>query len=277
MDSTQQFAQSIRQHILAMAFAAGGTHIAPSFSITDILAVLYNDILEISPKQPDDENRDRFVLSKGHASAAIFATLALKEFFKKEHLKTYCQNESILGGHPDVIKVPGIEASTGSLGHGFGIACGMAYAAKLKKQDYMTYSIVGDGEIQEGSIWETAMTASQLELDNFVGILDFNKLQGIDFVKNVTKIDTMVQRWESFGWNVHEVDGHDTKALKALLVKVKETKNGKPHFIFAHTIKGKGCSFMESQVIWHYRLPNEEELEIACKELNIDNLDEVLS
>jgi transketolase len=273
MDTTK-LALKIRQYILAMGFVAKGTHIAPSFSIADILAVLYNDILEI--EDINDENRDRFILSKGHASSAIFAVLALKDFFDKSLLKTFCQNGTILGGHPDLNKVKGIEASTGSLGHGIGIALGMAYSAKLKNRSYLTYSIIGDGESQEGSVWESAMIASQLKLDNFVVITDYNKLQGIDFIKNISNLNNLKNRWESFGWEVFEVDGHNIKELKKVFLEIKLLKNDKPKMLIAHTIKGKGCSFMQNKAIWHYRLPNKEELKIACKELQIDDITKVL-
>jgi len=271
---TMEFALKIRQYILAMGFVANGTHIAPSFSIADILAVLYNDILEI--KDITDKNRDRFILSKGHASSAIFAVLALKDFFDKSLLKTFCQNGTITGGHPDLNKVKGIEASTGSLGHGIGIALGMAYSAKLKNRSYLTYSIIGDGESQEGSVWESAMIASQLKLDNFVVITDYNKLQGIDFIKNISNLNNLKNRWESFGWEVFEVDGHNIKELKKVFLEIKLLKNDKPKMLIAHTIKGKGCSFMQNKAIWHYRLPNKEELKIACKELQIDDITKVL-
>jgi len=276
LKNTTKFALEIRRAVLAMGVVAQGSHIAPSFSIADLLAVLYGKILNISGRTCEDDNRDRFVLSKGHASAAIFATLGLMNFFDKKLLKTFCKNGSILGGHPDVIKVPGIEASTGSLGHGFGMACGMAFAAKVQRKSFMVYSIVGDGESQEGSVWETAMAASKFQLDNFVGITDFNKLQGMGFVRDISNLDSIVDRWDSFGWNVYEVDGHDVEKLIVLFNKIKNNKNNRPHMVIAHTVKGKGCSFMENKAIWHYRLPDENELEIACLELGIDDFEKVL-
>lgn len=269
------FAKKLRQSILAMAYHAGGAHIAPAFSMVDILTVLYWKYLDIEPKNSTDPNRDRFILSKGHGCAALYVVLAEKGFFDKKILKTYCANGSILGGHPDMHAIPGVEASTGSLGHGLSIALGIAYAAKLSGKEYKVVTLLGDGECQEGTIWEAAMAASQLGLDNLTAIIDYNKLQGMGLVSEINSLEPLAEKWKSFRWNVKEIDGHDFTQIIDSLESIPN--NYGPKMIIANTIKGKGISFMENKVIWHYRLPDKDEMLIACKELGINLIDEVLT
>jgi len=269
------FAKKLRQSILAMAYHAGGAHIAPAFSMVDILTVLYWKYLNIKPKNSTDPNRDRFILSKGHGCAALYAVLAEKGFFDKGVLKTFCNTGSILGGHPDKHLIPGVEASTGSLGHGMSIALGMAYAGKLGGKGYKVMVLLGDGECQEGSIWEAAMAASQLKLDNFNAIIDYNKLQGMGPISEINELEPLADKWKSFGWSVREIDGHDHKQIMNALSDLPY-KTCVPSLIIAHTIKGKGVSFMENKALWHYRLPTGHEMEIACKELGIENIEGVL-
>lgn len=268
-------ARDLRRHILAMAHYAGGAHIAPAFSLADMITVLFEEFLNFSPANAKDPNRDRFILSKGHSCTALYAVLADKGFFDKSELKKFCKIESILGGHPDMRTIPGVEASTGSLGHGFSLACGMAFAGKLNKKNYKVYTILGDGECQEGSVWETAMFASTHKLDNLVTIIDNNRLQGMGKTDEVCCMEPFKDKWSSFGWAVHEIDGHDFSQIINTLKEIP-FKTGKPSVIIAHTIKGRGISFMENQAIWHFRLPNKDEMAIACRELEINSIDEVI-
>ena len=222
--------------------------------------------MKIDPKNPKDENRDRFVLSKGHCSPALYATLALKGFFSMDELKNFRNINSILQGHPDMKKIPGVDMSTGSLGQGLSAANGMAIAGKLDKKDYRVYAILGDGEIEEGQVWEAAMASAKYKLDNLCIFIDNNNLQidgTIDKIINPYPID---KKFESFGFYVININGNDTKEIEEALNKAKQIK-GKPTAIIAKTIKGKGVSFMENSVGWHGKAPNEEEYKMALKEL----------
>ncbi len=268
-------AEKLRQDVLAMAVHAGGAHVSPAYSIIDLLVVLYGRHLRVSPATADDPNRDRLVLSKGHGCAALYAVLAQEGFIPRDELKTFCSIGSKLGGHPDVNKVNGVEASTGSLGHGFAMAVGMALAAKLKNRDSRVVAILGDGECQEGSIWESAMAATQLELDNLVVIVDANGLQGMGDVESINRLEPFGDKWRSFGWRTREIDGHDLGEIDAAVSEGYSTGEG-PLAIIARTIKGKGVSFMEGQAIWHYRLPNDDEMKQACDELNVESIAAVL-
>ncbi|MEW6087942.1 MAG: transketolase [bacterium] len=264
-------AEELRKVVFKTICLSGGGHIAGSLSIIEILEVLYNGILRISPKEPMASERDRFILSKGHAGVSLYAILADCGFFPKEELDRFGKAGSILGGHPDMHKVPGIEASTGSLGHGFCFGTGIALAGKLDKKDFRVFVLLGDGECQEGSIWETAMFAPQHKLDNLVAIIDYNKIQALDRLDKIVSLEPLAAKWTAFGWEVKEVDGHNVTQLQEVLGCVPFVK-GKPSLIIAHTIKGKGISFMENVAIWHYRMPNHEELKIACKDLNLEDL-----
>lgn len=251
----------------------GGGHIPASLSLVEILAVLYYKILKLDPKNPKSPKRDRFILSKGHAGVALYAVLADKGFFPKSELKKFGRKGSILGGHPDMYKVPGVEASTGSLGHGFPFGAGIALAAKIAKDNYRVFVILGDGECQEGSVWEAAMFCPQQKLDNLVAIIDYNKLQAMDRLEAIVGVEPLADKWRSFGWAVKEADGHNLKGLEDIFNQVPFVK-GKPNLIIAHTVKGKGVSFMENVPIWHYRLPNPDEWKIVCKELGLKEYQE---
>ncbi len=270
MIDLQKKTGELRKAILRTICKGGGGHIPASLSIVDILAVLYYHILKIDPKKPDVPARDRFILSKGHACVALYAVLADRGFFAKEHLDTFGRRGSILGGHPDMHKVPGIEASTGALGHGFPFGVGVAFAGKMDKKDYRVFVLVGDGECQEGSVWEAALFASQHKLDNLTVIVDYNKLQAMDRLDKIISLEPLADKWKAFGWEVREVDGHDIPKLRDVFSGVPFV-SGKPNLIIAHTIKGKGVSFMENVPIWHFRLPNEEETRIICNELGMDS------
>jgi len=265
-------AREIRKSIFRMIVHAGGGHTPASLSIVDLLTVLYFKILKVNSCNPKADERDRCILSKGHSCAALYAVLAEKGFFSKNILNTFCQEGSSLGGHPDMHSVPGIDASTGSLGHGFPFGVGVALSGKLDTKNYRVYTILGDGECQEGSIWEAAMFASHHKLDNLVAIVDHNKLQAIDTISNVVNLNPLRDKWQSFGWETREINGNDIKQVLENMRAIPFSKN-KPSAIIAHTTKGKGISFMENKAIWHYRLPNPEEMESACEQLGINKAD----
>ena len=263
-----QLAWLIRRHGIEMTHISHGSHIGAILSVADIVAVLYNDVANISPENLKDENRDRIILSKGHAGAAIYAALAEKGFFDRAELKTHYADGSRLSGHVSHKGVPGVEFSTGSLGHGACVAAGMALNAKLDKKPYYTYAIVGDGECDEGSIWEMALFANQFKLNQFVVIVDHNKMQSLDFCENTLSLAPFAEKWKAFGWNVLDIDGHNHDELRAAFAKAKESTD-KPTVIIANTVKGKGVSFMEFDILWHYRFPHEgEEYDGALKELH---------
>lgn len=261
-------AMEIRRLIFKTICNAGGGHLPACLSMTDILTVLYHGILRVDPKNLKDPDRDRFILSKGHGGVALYAVLADKGFFGMEHMATHGKKGTILGGHPDMHKVPGVEASTGALGHGLPFAAGIALAAKKDSKKYRTFVVLGDGECQEGSIWEAAMFAPQLKLDNLIVIVDYNKLQAMDAHDKIIAIEPFADKWRAFGWAVEEVDGHDIGALKALLQRVPFVKD-KPSCVIAHTVKGKGISYMENVPLWHYRQPKPDEMKAACKDLGV--------
>jgi transketolase len=268
----QNRAKELRQKILKMAFKAGGAHIGSSFSIIEILTVLYfGDVMKYDPQCPKLPTRDRFILSKGHASAALYAVLATAGFFKEELLDGYCQLGTTLGGHPNMHDIPGVEASTGALGHGFSYAAGIALASKMDKEKYKVFVALGDGECQEGSVWETALFAAHKKIGCLTAIIDYNKLQAMDKLDNIITMESLSDKWKAFGWNVIEVDGHDIQNLQDVLAK-PWPEDAPPRLVIAHTIKGKGISFMENVPLWHFRLPNEEEKRICCSELEF-NLD----
>jgi len=275
MVNLEKKAKQLRKTVFSCIYLGGGGHITGSLSTIEILAVLYNGILRIDHKNPKAPNRDRFILSKGHAGVSLYAVLADRSFFPKEELCKFGKRDGVLGGHPDMLKVPGVEASTGSLGHGFSFGAGIALAGKLDKKKYRVFILLGDGECQEGSVWETAMFASQYKLDNLIAIIDYNKIQAIDRLDKIVSLEPLGAKWKAFGWKVKEVDGHNIVQLHRVLNSVPFAK-GKPSLIIAHTIKGKGISFMENVPIWHYRLPNQEELRIACKDLGLEKMQDEL-
>lgn len=260
-------AAKIRKHALEAIKSANSGHIGGSFSIAEILSVLYFDQMHIDPKSPKDEDRDRFVLSKGHCTPAAYSALAMKGFFPIEDLAGFRKIDSYLSGHMEMNGVPGVDMSTGSLGQGLSAGIGMALAAKLDKKNYRTYVILGDGEIEEGQVWEAAMFAGNHGLDNLVAIVDYNKLQLDGSVEEINSPCPIDEKFKAFKWEVIPVDGHDVEQLEEVFQKV-ETVKGKPVLILADTIKGKGVSIFEGIVKWHGNRPNEEEYRIAFQELN---------
>ena len=265
--NTVEIAKDIRKDIFRIAYRAGGGHLGAAFSITDCLSVLYfGDVLKYDAKTPDWKERDRLILSKGHASFALYATLAKAGYFPKEELLKVGKPGSKFGGHPKLHDILGVEASTGALGHGLSFGIGVAFSNKADGLNNHTYVILGDGECQEGSVWEGALSAPALKLDNLTAIIDYNKLQAMDKLENIVPMHPLGEKWKTFGWQVLEIDGHNHDEIKkALLTRSKD----KPVLIVANTIKGKGISFMENVPIWHYRMPNKEELPIALKDLEM--------
>lgn len=265
--TSEQLAWLIRRHGVEMTHLSGGSHIASILSVADIIAVLYSDVLRYDPNDPKMAERDRFILSKGHAGAAIYAALAESGFFETERLKTHYQNGSILSGHVSHKGVPGVEFSTGSLGHGLPVAVGMAQAAKMDGKAHRVYVVLGDGECDEGSVWEAALFANHFGLNNLVAIVDHNKMQSLDFCENTLKLTPFAEKWRSFGWNALQVDGHDHNALRKAFENAAHSE--KPTVIIADTVKGKGISFMEFDILWHYRFPHDGwEYDDALKELH---------
>jgi len=241
-----------RKEILKIIESARRGHIGSALSIVEILRVLYEDILKIDPKNPKWDARDRFILSKGHGCLSLYVVLAEKGFFPKDKLATFCEFDSILGGHPDAGKVPGVEASTGSLGHGLPIGAGIALSAKIDKKDFRTFVLMGDGECNEGSVWETALFAAKYKLSNLTAIIDYNKMQCFGNTCEVLELEPFAEKWKSFGFEVHEVDGHDVLALRKELSAVPFKKN-KPSMLICHTLKGKGIKKLESNADWHHK------------------------
>jgi len=259
-------AKEIRRDIVKMTHAAGSGHPGGSLSAVELMVALYFSVMRHDPKNPASPERDFFILSKGHVTPVFYATLAEAGYFDKEMLWTFRKFSSPLQGHPAKDKLPGIEVGTGSLGQGLSIASGIALATKVNKEDNRVFSLLGDGETQEGQIWEAIMTAAHYKLDNLTALLDYNNLQIDGVVEEVMGIAPVREKWESFNWHVVECDGHD---LKDVLRAYDEAVNfkGKPSVIVAKTIKGKGVSYMENVAGWHGKAPNEEELEIALNEL----------
>ena len=260
-------ARRIRIESLRMVHRARASHIGSALSICDILAVLYGCVLHLAPANPKLATRDRFILSKGHACVGVYAALAESGFIKHGDLLTYGRDHSPLMNHVSH-QVPGVEFSTGSLGHGLPFGVGKALAAKRSRQAWRTYVLLSDGELGEGSNWEAMMFAAHHGLDNLVAIVDYNKLQSLTTVDATLRLEPLRAKLEAFGWCVHEVDGHDHRALLQAFATAA-TVAGQPSVLVAHTTKGKGVSFMESQVMWHYRNPNDEQLAAALKELDV--------
>src|SRR5579864_1611305 len=256
---TRELARRVRIHALRMTRAGGGAHVGSVFSCADILAVLYGGILHVDPAAPRSPGRDRFVLSKGHAGAGLYAALAERGFFPVEQLLTHYKDGSDLSGHVSH-KLPGVDVSTGSLGHGLSIAAGMAYSARLSSVHRRVFGLLSDGECDEGSTWEAALFAAHHGLSNLVAIVDYNRIQGIAPIAEVIELDPFAEKWTAFGWEVREVDGHDHQALFTTLASAPFTP-GKPSCLLAHTVKGKGVSFMENTVLWHYRIPRDAEFD----------------
>ena len=262
---TCALAKRIRIHTLRMTSGGGGSHIGAIFSCADILAVLYGGIINVDPETPARPSRDRFILSKGHAGGGLYAVLAESGFFPIEKLQTHYQDGSDLSGHVSH-KVPGVDLSTGALGHGLSVAAGMAYAARLDGRPHRVFCLLSDGECDEGSTWEAILFAGHHGLDNLVAIVDYNRIQGIGPVSQILDLDPLPEKWMSFGWSVHEVDGHSHADLKKTLADLPFTP-GKPSCLIARTTKGKGVSFMENTVLWHYRIAQGAEFDAGLREL----------
>lgn len=260
-----KFANKIRKLSLQMVCRARASHIGSALSIADIVATLYETVLRINPNDPHWDNRDRFILSKGHACVAVYSALAIRGFIKEAELESYGQDYSRLMNHISH-KVPGVEFSTGSLGHGLSFGVGKAFAAKIKEYKWKTYVLMSDGELGEGSNWEAFLFASHHQLDNLVAVIDYNKLQSFTTVEKTLNIESISEKLKSFGWEVREANGHDCVQLQTLLSQTPWTKN-KPSVLIAHTIKGKGVGFMENSVDWHYKSPNDEQLAKALLEV----------
>ncbi len=272
MDSSKlkklsSIAAKIRLGALEAVHSASSGHPGGSLSIADILAYLYFEEMNVNPSEPEWEDRDRLVLSKGHTAPALYAALAERGYFDAESLKTLRQVGSVLQGHPDMKHIPGVDMSTGSLGLGISAACGMALAGKLKNKSYRVYAILGDGECEEGQVWEAAMFASHYKLDNLTAFVDFNGLQIDGRIEDVINPAPFDKKFESFGWNVITIDGHDLAQIEMAVNSAKQCKD-KPTVIVAKTLKGKGVSFMEDNVKWHGSAPNDEQYQAAVSEIN---------
>jgi transketolase len=262
---SKELARRIRKHALGMTSRGGSSHIGAVLSMADLVAVLYADVMKVDPRNPRWTDRDRFILSKGHAGAGIYAALAERGFFPVEQLQTHYQDGSLLSGHVSHKGIPGVEFSTGSLGHGLPVGAGMAYGAKLDDRAYRIFVLLSDGECDEGSNWEAILFAAHHKLANLVAVIDYNKIQSLARVEDTIALEPFVDKWVSFGWEVRETDGHDHAALKRALAA--PSASGKPLCVMAHTVKGKGVSFMENTVLWHYRTAKGEEYDRALQEL----------
>ena len=266
LNELKKTANNVRLSILEAVYNASSGHPGGSLSVADILTYLYFEEMNIDPKNPKDENRDRFVLSKGHTSPALYSVLAERGYFPKEDIKTFRRIDSYLQGHPDMKHIPGVDMSSGSLGQGMSAACGMALSAKISGKDYRVYAALGDGEIQEGQIWEASMFAAHYKLDNICIVVDNNNLQIDGKITDVMNPNPIDEKFKAFGFEVMVIDGHDFEQIEAAYQKARATK-GKPFAIVAKTVKGKGVSFMENQASWHGTAPNQEQYEMAVKEL----------
>jgi transketolase len=266
-------ARILRGRIIETSHKASIPHLGSCLSCIDILTVLYFSTLRIDAKNPRAEDRDRFILSKGHGAPALFQVLAMRGFYPEKMLETYGEDGGVFAEHPPAPQyLAGIEAATGSLGHGMPIALGMALAARMKKQNHKVYAVLSDGECNEGSIWESAMLAASQKVSNLCVIIDFNKWQATGRSREVMSIDPLADKWRAFGWDACEVDGHNMPQLIEELSRFPSNLN-KPKAIIAHTVKGKGVSFMEDDNNWHYRTPNAEELILARRELGLDEVE----
>ena len=261
-------AAKIRGRVVEMCHASSSAHLGSSLSCIDVLTAAYWHVLKIDPKNPADPLRDRFILSKGHAAMAIYATLAMRGFFPEAELETYNKDDGRLAEHPPANLLPGVEAATGSLGHGLPIGIGMAVSGRIQKQSYRVFALLSDGENNEGSVWEAAMFAAAQKLENLCVVIDYNKWQATARSNETLMLAPLADKWRAFGWDAHEVDGHDVGKLAALMSNIPNG-SGKPVAFIAHTVKGKGVSFMEDDNNWHYRAPTAEEVVKARKELGL--------
>ena len=264
---TRALARAVRLDALRMTSAGGSSHVGSVFSMADLLAVLYGRVLNVDAKRPDWPDRDRFILSKGHAGAGVYAVLAECGFFPKEELMRHCQDGSNFSGHVSHKGIPGVELSTGSLGHGLSVAAGMAHSAQLDGRTHRVVTLMSDGECDEGSVWEAVLFAAHHKLSRLLVVIDYNKIQSLAPVEETLALEPFADKWRAFGWRVEEVDGHDHDALVRVLSAAPDD-SGKPTCVIAHTVKGKGVSFMEHSVLWHYRTARGDELAAAERELS---------
>jgi len=264
----QRRAAELRGKVVEMSHAAQAAHLASSLSCADILAAAYWHVLRLDPSRPKDPHRDRFILSKGHAAAALYAVLAMRGFFPISELDTFCRDGGRLAEHPPANLLPGVEAATGSLGHGLPLGCGMALSGRIKGETFRIFALLSDGENNEGSVWEAAMFASAQKLENVCVIVDYNKWQATARSDETLMLAPLRDKWAAFGWDASEIDGHDIAALAEAMQRVPNG-SGKPVALIAHTVKGKGVSFMEDDNNWHYRAPTADELARAHRELGL--------
>ncbi len=268
MDSDlSELARKIRLHAVRMTQRAKSSHVGSSLSMAELLAVLYRRVLRVTPQTVDDPDRDRLILSKGHACAGLYAVLAECGFFPLDWLESFYHDGARLAGHATAKGIPGIEVSTGALGHGLSIACGMALAAQRDKRPNRVFALLSDGECDEGSTWEAVLFAPHHRLDNLTAIVDYNKIQSLGRVEEVLSLEPLGGKWAAFGWSVCEIDGHDLGAIASALGALPR-EPGKPTCVIAHTVKGKGVSFMEDKLLWHYRTPQGDEFVDAIRELS---------
>ena len=268
-EELRKIAVELRIEALKMIHRRGQGHPGGALSAAEIVAALYFHQLRIKPEEPNWENRDRFILSKGHASAILYPALAKCGYFPVEDIKTWGEIGSHLQGHPDRLKTPGVDMSAGCLGHGISIGAGLCLAARISGLDFRTYVMIGDGECQAGIIWEGVMLAAKYKVSNLITILDYNKVQLDGRIDEIMPLEPMKEKWASFNWNVIEIDGHNMKEVLDSLDKACSNTDG-PTVIIAHTVKGKGVSFMEGKAEWHYRVPTTDELKLAMEELNVN-------
>ncbi|MFZ0819282.1 MAG: transketolase [Candidatus Acidiferrales bacterium] len=264
----KRLSRSVRAQVLRMTHRAKSSHVGTCFSIVELLVVLYHRILRIDPATPLWPGRDRFILSKGHGAAALYAVLAGRGFFPEQWLETFYGDGAQLAGHVTHRGIPGVELSTGSLGHGLPVGCGMALAAKRDEAASRVFALLSDGECDEGSTWEAALFAPHHKLDNLTAIVDYNKIQSLGTVKSVLDLDPLPEKWRAFGWAVREIDGHDCVQIEEVL-RNAPCEPGRPTCVIAHTVKGKGVSFMEDKLLWHYRSPDADEMQRAMAELGV--------
>ena len=251
-----------------MISRSGASHVGSVFSAAEILSVLYGGVLRVRPDEPDWPQRDRFVMSKGHAAAGLYATLSLAGFMPEGRLQEFYVDGGTLPGHVTHKEIPGVDVSTGSLGHGLALAVGLAVGSRRKREGWRTFALLSDGECDEGSTWEAVLLASAWKLSDLTVVVDFNKIQSLGRVEEVIPLEPLAEKWRAFGWNVREVDGHDVEETLEALHPERWRTDGRPRCVIAHTVKGKGVSFMEDSLLWHYRCPRGDELAAAMAELN---------
>lgn len=268
INQLERIARGLREDVLKMVFTAGSGHIGGSFSAVEIMAALFFYEMKINPQLDKWPDRDRFVLSKGHCCPILYATLCRRGYFNEDILWTLRKLHSPLQGHPDMRKLAALDMSSGSLGNGLSLGLGMALAARALHKDYRVFVLMGDGEQQEGAIWEAAMSAAHLKVSNLVGVVDYNKIQLTGHTAEVVDVAPLAEKWRAFGWNVVEINGNQMREVIDAFDKIRSFNNGLPSVIIANTIKGKGVSFMEDEVVWHSKAPSKEEFELAHKELN---------